>query len=337
MPTLPESKYSKQWEPTQTRRFDLILGTDPSTLLRESSTEFNFLEVKDKLTNIRDQVSTIAQTYDFWAELPDSKRNNLNSSLDDMITQFGSMQQFDPKQNNPWEIKNNIVENFNNRYNSFYEFVVVPLNGYLGRKAYSRELSSRLGQEAKKELEEIRRIKREIENVQVDVKDAAAVAGDIASAAHSASFGVQAGEHKGAAKQWLWGVFAVMTATLLITLTVVVDIIHELSDKNFAMSVEASLIKIAIIAFLYIVIRFNVKNYSAHQHLYIINKQRANVLQSMEAFRSSATSDSTKDAVLLAAIGSAFTQQETGFITTKEGAGSDDSDIMKVVETALKR
>jgi hypothetical protein len=47
-------------------------------------------------------------------------------------------------------------------------------------------------------------------------------------------------------------------------------------------------------------------------------------------------SESSKDSILLAAVAAAFAQQETGFITTKEGAGSDDGDIMNIVQGALK-
>src|SRR6185436_18334153 len=109
------------------------------------------------------------------------------------------------------------------------------LNGYLGRKAYSQELTSKFGQEAKQELSEIRRVKKEIEKIQTDVSNAAAVAGDVASAAHSISFGAQANEHFNAAKLWLGGVGLAMLVSLIVALIVVFDLVKELRDSQFHM------------------------------------------------------------------------------------------------------
>lgn len=336
MTPLPD-KYSKEWEQTQIQRFDLILDRDLSSLLRETSTEFNFLEIKEQLVNVRDQVFTIVQDYTFWIELPENKRRNLNASLDDMNVVFVSMEMFDPKQNSAWELRNHIIQDFNNRYNSFYDQVVVPLNVYLGRKAYSKELTSKFGQEAKKELGEIRRVKKEIESLQTEVGRAAAIAGDVASAAHAISFGEQAIEHKRFAKLWLWAVIIAMAVSLGISTLVVIDIVNELTDTKTNFDVRSGTIKLTILAFFYLIIRFTTKNYYAHRHQYIINKQRANALQSVEAFRSSAVGDGTKDTVLLAAVGAAYSHQETGYISTKEGAGSDDSNLIRVIESTIKK
>lgn len=337
MPKLPEPRYPDNWEQSQKDRFDSILGRDLSSLLRESSTEFNFLELKEKVINVLDQVDTIAKNYSFWSELPENKRAEINSSFDDMTVQFNSMQDFDPKQNGAWELRNSLVKDFNTRYNTFYQNVVLTLNSFLGRRAYSQELTSKFGQEAQKELDEIRRVRKEIEAVQSVVASAATVAGDVASAAHAVSFSSQAAEHSKMARRWLTAVLAIMSISLIIALLVVVDIVRELSGEKDVFNWELSVLKLATLAFLYIAIRFTIKNYSAHQHLYVINKQRANVLQSVEAFRTSANTEETKDTVLLAAISAAYAQQETGFITTREGAGGDDSDITKIVETAIKR
>jgi hypothetical protein len=337
MPQLPTREYAEEWEDVQVQRFNSILGRNLGTLLREASTEFNFLEIKPKLEYVIDQVKIMAKDFSFWSQLSDSKRTIVNSSLDDMIVQFDQMDSFDPKQNNAWDIRNNIVQDFNTRYNAFYDNLVSPLGAYLGKKAYSEELAGEFGRQAEKELAEIRRVKKEIEKVQVDVKDAAEVAGNIASTAHGVSFADQAKEHAVSAKKWLLSLLAISSVALAIALTVVYDIIQELKSKDFTANTEAYIIKVAILAFLYIGIRFTIKNYSAHQHLYIVNKQRSNILTSMEAFRTSALEGPAKDSILLAAVGAAFAQQETGFITTKEGAGSDDGDIMDIVRTALKK
>jgi hypothetical protein len=336
MAELPSIQYSEEWEDTQRARFDQILGRDVSNLLREASTEFNFLELKNKLETVREHVQTLAENYDYWAQLADQRRNILNQSLDDMITQFNAMDAFDPKTNNAWDLRNSLIADFNTRYNSFYDSVINPLNAYLGKKAFAEEIAGKFGQEAAKELKEIRRVKKEIEKVQVDVKEAAEVSGDVASSAHSGSFAEQAREHKDASLRWLKGLAIVAVVGLVVAVTVIYDIIRELRDDRYVANAEAYIFKLALLAFVYFGMRFFIKNYSAHQHLYVVNKHRANALKSMEAFRTSAVEDRAKDEILLAAVGAAYAQQETGFITTKEGAGSDDGDILEVIRSAIR-
>jgi hypothetical protein len=332
-----QSSYAKNWEPSQTQRFDDILGRDISNLLRESSTEFNFLEVKEKLNNIRGAVQLISQNYDFWTELSEGKRNNINSALDDVIAQFTEMESFDPKTSSPWESRNQIVQNFINRYNGFYEYVMTPLNAYLGKKAFSQELTSKFGKEAQSELAEIRRVKTEIERVQKTVSDAAAVASDVASAAYTTSFANQSKEHEKSATNWLWAVVAATCIALIIVILVVIDIVKNLGGGVSTLTPESAAIKVVILGFLFYAIRFTTKNYSAHKHLAIVNQHRSNVLQSMEAFRISTPDEPTKDAILLSAVSAAYALQETGFITTKEGAGSNDSEILKVIDSTINK
>ena len=340
MPTIKKNEsrgYSQEWESSQVSKFDSFTLVDVKSLLRESSSEFNFLEIKDKYLNIKSRIEIISKNYGFWAELPQPQRNKINNAIDGIIEVMNYMQAFDPKQNSAWEYRNSIIQDFESRYSVFYEHVDIPLNSYLGKKAYSKELTSKYGQEAARELEEIRNSKAEIDKLRTVINNAASVAGDVASAAHSVSFMNQAVEHSKSARKWLTAVFIVMLASLILAIFVIIDIIKEFGHEKMDSTIESSLIRVALLAFLYIIIRFTTKNYSAHQHLYIVNKQRANVLQSIEAFRSSAISEEAKDTVLLAGIGAAFSQQESGFISTKEGAGSDDSNLIKVVENALKK
>ncbi|MCA9327576.1 hypothetical protein KDA14_03545, partial [Candidatus Saccharibacteria bacterium] len=232
MPNSQAVQYSQEWEDIQKERFDGALNRDVSALLRESSPEFNFLEIKTKVENVLSYVAIIAQTYDFWSELSEINRSNINSSIDDMIRQFNEMEKFDPKQNSAWELRNNLIQEFNNRYNNFYQHVVETLNGYLGRKAYTQELAGKFGQEAKRELTEIKRVRAEIEKVQTKVNDAAAVAGDTASTAHSISFGNQAKEHKDNAHNWLLTVIFTMAASLAIVLLTVYETVKSLSSDS---------------------------------------------------------------------------------------------------------
>lgn len=326
------------WEEAQLVRFARITDRDVHELLRKSSTEYNFLEIQPKVEKVIESVNLLRENFEFWSQLPQQIRTEINSRLDELATVFDEMQTFDPKRDNAWGARNTLVERFQSYYSQFYTFLIEKLNAYLGLRAYNQELSSKFGQEAKSELAEIRKIRREIDRINKGVQEAATIASKTASTATASSFDGQATEHKGEASRWFWGIICFGAVALLIALSITYQVIQEIvSNRTVFDSAEASLFKIAVLAFLYIGIRFAMRMYSAHKHLYTVNKHRANILKAMDAYRSGASDESTKDKILLAAVGVAFSQTETGFLTTKEGAGSDESDIIDIVNLASKK
>jgi hypothetical protein len=336
MPKNHKVTYADQWEVSAVERFDKIIQVDLNILLRVNSPEFSFSTLKDKVEYVISTVMELASNYDYWQYLSDNKRQSVLTVLDDIIIQFNEMKGFDPKSPNPWELVQQTILNFNNRYNGFYDILAIPLQGYLGKKAYTRELAGEYGRQAKEGLAEIRRIKTEIEQAQQSVNQAAEAAGNVASTAYTTSFAEQAYEHKRSAKNWFIALIMGSIIGVLLALTIIYELVRNLEDESYTTESEAYILKLSILAFLYFGLRFLIRNYSANQHLYVINKQRANSLATMEAFRTSAINESAKDEILLAAVSTAYSHQESGFITTREGAGSDDGDILEVVRSAIR-
>lgn len=324
------------WEKSQIDRFNRITGRNLSNMLRESSTEFNFLETKPKVKQAIEAVELLNDNYDFWEHLPEHNRTDINNKLDQVADVFDQMERFDPKQNNAWTERNGLIARFEAQYRELYAYLIEKMNSYLGAKAYSKELSSKFGQEAKIELAEIRKYKKEIEKIKSDVQNAQTIAGDVASTATAISFDTQADEHNEASKNWMHAVIGSGSIVGAIALIFSLNIVFEWESLNNLLDNGAVLtIKLVILGIALIALRFSIKNYSANKHLYVINKHRANVLKGMEAFRTSAVSDETKDAVLLSAVGSAFGHVESGFITTKEGAGSTSDELSPELLAAI--
>jgi hypothetical protein len=324
------------WEQNQLDRYDRIIERDLGKLLREGSTEFNFLEIRRKVELTQQAVAQLKENYDFWEQLPEVSRNEINSKIDQIAEVFDRMESFDPKQNNAWSERNGVISVFESQYRELYSFLVEKVNAYLGQKAYAKELSSKFGKEAKTELAEIRKYKREIEKIKADVQQAETIAGDVASTAIARNFDKQAEEHQTTARNWMKATIGsgaiVGIITLVFSLNIVLnwENLNQLLDNTAVLTVKLVIVGIALIA-----LRFCIKNYSANRHLYVINKHRANVLKAMEAFRTSAIEDAAKDAVLLSAVGAAFGQMETGFITTKEGAGPHNDEIAPELISAI--
>lgn len=325
------------WDSREESRFQLVLDRDRSKLLRESS-EFNFLDIKDQLSSVLEYTQEIHDDYNFWSQLPEVKKRSILGAFEDMINQLDLMEEFDPRRNDAWSMRNEIIEGFQHRYNDFYSQVIEPFRSWLGKKAHSQELTSHFGEQAKGELSEIKRVKKEIEKIQIEVTNAAAIAANVTSTAYAISFSKQAEQHKKNAKLWLLATGIVTILVAIIIVPFVIEAILSIRDTTaYKSSLETYILKALILGFLYFTLRFTIKNYSTNQHLYVVNQQRANALQSMEAFREAASDDSTKNTLLLAAVEAAYAHQETGFITTREGAGSSDSEIVNIVKTMTRR
>jgi hypothetical protein len=325
------------WEKSQIDRFNKITERDIPVLLRESSSEFNFLEVRSKAEALIQTVKLLVQNIEFWQLLPQQNRDEINTKIDQIAEIFDQMQGFDPKKDNAWGARNSLVAGFENQYREIYAYLVERLSSYLGQKAYSQELSSEFGAEAKKILSDIRRSKKVIDEVEQKVKDASSVAGDVASTATAHFFDEQSENHEKQARNWLKGVGVVGCIAVATAFFISIDILHEVQADKFVANSIASVSKLVILAFTYFGLIFTTKNYSTHKHLQTVSKQRSNVLKSMEAFRASATSDEAKDAALIAGLSAAYAQEQTGFISTKEGAGANDPTVSELLSNYLKK
>lgn len=312
------------------RDLEYILSKNFKELIRETS-DFNFIDIKDQLLKVRQYATMLKDNPEFWQEIPLPHKRNLAGALVDMRNRLSDMSDFDTKLDNPWGRLVDLKNNFENIYNGFYEQVIIPLDIFLSKKAYDSGFSDTYNQQAKTSLSEIKNVLNNLQSIEARANEAAAVASNVATTAHAQSFSAQASEHKKLAKKWILAVCVLGIAGVSI-LAWIASEITDLSDGK--LSVVFFALKLPLLALSYLGLRFSIKNYSAHQHLYVINKQRSNVLNSIEAFMEGAKDEETKHAILLAGVGAAFSHQETGFITTREGAGSEDQNLIDVVKAA---
>lgn len=83
-------------------------------------------------------------------------------------------------------------------------------------------------------------------------------------------------------------------------------------------------LKAFLLIFAYQITQFFRKNYGAEKHLQEVYQHRSDVLQSLHAVYNALSDTNEKDEILRAGALFAYERGETGYITTKEGAGSAD-------------
>ena len=95
-------------------------------------------------------------------------------------------------------------------------------------------------------------------------------------------------------------------------------------------------IKAFLLVFAYQITQFFRKNYGAEKHLQEVYRHRCDVLQSLHAVYNNISSPQEKDEILKAGALFAYERGETGYITTKEGAGSGDSIFESLLNRVLR-
>jgi hypothetical protein len=156
--------------------------------------------------------------------------------------------------------------------------------------------------------------------------------GASALVAYSETFSTTANKHSQSAKE-MSNMYLIFLAILLLVIGLLLFVniadykflkTYLAQDMLYNFSLAIFIIKIIIIFFFFQIVQFYKKSYNAEKHLEETYRHRSDVLQSLHAVYNSIDSKDEKDRLLSAAALFAYERGETGYITTKEGAGSSD-------------
>lgn len=203
-------------------------------------------------------------------------------------------------------------------------------------KYYSWQVSNntgikKLAAETKKLAEQVSASKSDLDDLSRNVQ---LTSGATALAAYSKTFETSATNHKNNAdammKRYLTSVLALLIMVALVFFFNLSDHdffkSHLASDIQYNLSLAVFGLKAVLIFFFFQIVQFFRKNYNAEKHLEEVYRHRSNVLQSLHAVYNAVDDKAEKDKLLSAAALFAYERGETGYITTKEGAGSGEAE-----------
>lgn len=182
-------------------------------------------------------------------------------------------------------------------------------------------------EEISKEITENKKTIDEIKEVAKYIGGATVLVG------YSESFNDRADKHKMISR---WQLSYYLISLLLFVFLVGVTFFISISDFDLIKTKFAEDLKLAHLAtgvlilktillfFVYQISQFFRKNYNAEKHLEEVYRHRSDVLQSLHGVYNSITDNAERDKILTAGALFAYERGETGYITTKEGAGSSD-------------
>lgn len=173
-------------------------------------------------------------------------------------------------------------------------------------------------------------------------KTAGQITGATVLVKYSEAFSNAAVRHKGNAdtqlKYYLYSLFALVVVIGLIFFVSVAEfpiLRGWMADdlKNLPLNTGIFALKAIVLLFVFQISQFFRKNYNAEKHLEEVYRHRSDVLQSLHAVFLAITDPEERSKILSAGALFAYERGETGYITTKEGAGSSDS----ILDTILSK
>lgn len=240
--------------------------------------------------------------------LPFNFLNNVFSQTKSVLDKLNEIKNFDPSTQSG--DRQNYINNIRAAYETYYDSVFSVLMFARLQKINPSETEKK----AKEKLDEINNYyKKSQENLnEIDdiLTKSRQAAGKTGISEYASYFDDDAKEYKKMSKLWFVGIIA-MSLAVAGWGTVLMFWIK--TGLGVGEAIQYSIAKFVVLSALFYILVWVTKNYNALRHNYIVNKHRANSLNSFETFVKSTSDDATKDAVLLQATQSIFNPQSTGY------------------------
>ena len=271
--------------------------------------------------------------------IPINTLNQLSQQAQQAIQTFEAIRTFDPSgQNNPASVRDSLIKQVADQYQSSFQHVS-PVVAYSVRKGTDFD---RLERDARSALEEINRLRNEIEKQRTEIVGQAQAAleqvqraaAQVGVAQHASHFKDEAAEHIKRSRAWL-----IATALLgLVTAGFGAWSLYFYATQagllTTSQSIQLGTSKLIVFSILYLAAFWAGKNYRAQWHNYVVNKHRQNALSTFETFVKASGDEQTKNAVLLQATKSIFAPQASGFVGD-QGDGGQSPQVLEIIRGVM--
>lgn len=325
------------------------LGLEASLLALTAYTPASLVRTEQLGTAIdfSQGIEVFERTLSLFGSLRESSLDNVPHDTLVRLTQFANqaantfkqIESFDPSgQNNPATVRDNLIQEAANQYQSWFTHIA-PIIAYSVRRGTDFD---RLERDARNSVEELNRIKRDVEaraativsEAQGTLEQVRRAAAEVGVAQHAVHFRDEAASHLARSKSWLWATTMLAATALALSGWTVYYYARTAIDLTTSQSLQLAISKVILFSLLYFGIVWSARMYRSQWHNHVVNKHRQNALSTFETFVKAASDDQTKNAVLIQATNSIFAPQATGFVS-HEGDATASPQILEIVRGAI--
>lgn len=289
--------------------------------------------------SFKDAESTIIKTIDLfnraktvnYEDVPYNLLNNFNNQLEAANERFDSFKSFNPNQNNPVNQRDSLITQLDNQYDGYYQHTLPILtvgllsgNDLSVQQAKIDQLVSDLD---KKTKETEKKGEEYLTQLDETLKSAEEAAAKVGVSRHSQIFNTESTEHERQSKIWLKWTVGVLMA--IVVAAIIFIFVFPDTTSSSAEIIQFSITKVIVLSAMFYGLSICNRNYKAHKHNATLNKHRQNALSTFETFSKAAGTDTqTKNAVLIEATHTIFSNQQTGYLNSEK----DNESSNKIVE-----
>jgi hypothetical protein len=271
-------------------------------------------------------------------EIPYNILNGFKGQLDHVIGIFEQIKNFNPATNNPVGRRDSLINQLENQYELYYSTSIPILitgllitNDLTVERSKLNEALAELEKEKEKTRKDSEKYLNEIKDVLNKAKQAAL---EVGVAQYNVVFKEEAEEHKALSENWLKWIIGVLIA---ITLVGVGLLFIKPSQDGTHFLIHFTITKIVVLTVMFYALAICTRNYKAHKHNSILNKHRQNALNTFETFSKAAGTDiQTKNAVLLEATHTIFSNQQTGYLNN-DGDTDSPNKIIEIIKNSASK
>lgn len=289
---------------------------------RDDWGKITFESVMQHISYAIEMTSVLAQMP--LEKLTDHAVHELQSQMPVVATHFARIDDFSIEQGNASAVRNQISQELENAVEQMHK----SYSRWIPYLAYQRgdidENISKIEdaiQKAKTQLDDAKifqEAKKDEVNRIVDAARQASASAGVATFTHA--FDEEAKKLADESRKWFWGMIGCSIATI----GAIVLLYFISADANTWQIVRNAFMKVSAIAVLFNGIVWCGRMYRAKSHQASVNRHRALSLQTFQAFVKATDNDRTRDAVLLAATKSIFSNVSTG-LAGERASGEDPS------------
>lgn len=312
-------------------KIDTISSYQIEDLVREEQLGSQ-LSFADARPIILDTIELFNRTKSLNLEgIPLSMLASFSSQIDAAISRFESFKSFDPNQGNPVNQRNSLIKQLEREYDNYYKNSLPILTAGILKGndlSFQQAKIEQLVSQFEGKISEVQQKGQEyLTKLEDTLTSAQAAAVEAGVSKHSQIFKQESTEHE--KKSVLWLRWTVALLVLIVIASVIFIKLFLSEDYQNIEIIQFSISKIIILSALFYGLSICNRNYKAHKHNATLNKHRQNALSTFETFAGAAGTDAqTKNAVLIEATHTIFSNQLTGYLSSEK----DNESSNRIVE-----
>lgn len=214
------------------------------------------------------------------------------------------------------------------------------ISKYIGWNAYNKGNLKNLKKDTDSLNERLRKNQKDIESIE---KISGLISGATVLVSYAKEFKKTSGLHKKQAEIEFKNYKISLAISLVIVGLIFFFSINEFKIINSLIAEDLKLpfntaifiLKAIMLIMLYQIVHFFRKTYNAEKHLEEVYTHRSNVLNSLHAVYLAIDNKEERDKIISAGALYAYDRGETGYLSTKEGAGSGESLLDSLIKNKL--